>query len=40
MKIALSELDWGSFGMWLGIIGGILALFLAALIILAYRHKK
>jgi len=39
MKIALGELDWASFGMWLGIIGGILVLFLGVLIFLAH-HKK
>jgi len=39
MKISLSELDWPQFGLWIGIIAGILLVFLAVLIFLAY-HKK
>jgi hypothetical protein len=39
MKLSISELDWPLFGLWLGVILGVLALFLAILFILAY-HKK
>jgi hypothetical protein len=39
MKISLGELDWAAFGLWFGIIGAILLVFLGVLIFLAY-HKK
>jgi hypothetical protein len=39
MKISVAELDWPQFGLWLGIIGGVLLLFLMVLLILAYRKK-
>jgi hypothetical protein len=39
MKISITELDWPQFGLWLGIIGGILLVFLAVLLILAYPKK-
>lgn len=39
MEIALSELDWSHFGIWLGVIAGVLLLFLVVLMFLAYRKK-
>ena len=39
MKISLSEIDWAAFGLWFGIIGAILLVFLGVLTFLAY-HKK
>jgi hypothetical protein len=39
MKIALSELDWAHFSLWIGIIAAVLLVFLSVLAFLDY-HKK
>lgn len=40
MKIAVSDLDWASFGIWLGAIVGALVIFLTVLIVLSHHHHS
>jgi hypothetical protein len=38
--ITPADLDWSSFGMWMGIIAGILVVFLALIFLFSRRSKR
>jgi hypothetical protein len=38
--MTLNQLDWTSFGFWLGMIGLVLVVFLVVLIVLSRRSSK